>query len=202
MFDVLLASNRLADGVLAADLKAAAGREFYDDGYFDVFAKEQFGVLQRRLNDSITAVASMIIGAWEQAGRPASCRPTRRASRVQLSGRPLGASARAVAAAVLPDMDVYLIPTTTPERYELYYEAPDEEVVEAGNGTGFIDRMKQRFAEMLREAEEWRHRRHERRPARSACSPAAPQGHGLRGRAHRRAAAAVAHAESATRSAR
>ena len=59
-------------------------------------------------------------------------------------------------------MDVYLIPTTTPARYELYYEAADDEVVEAGNGTGFIDRMKQRFAEMLREAEEWRHRRHER----------------------------------------
>ncbi len=27
--------------------------------------------MQQRLNDSITAVASMIIGAWEQAGRPA-----------------------------------------------------------------------------------------------------------------------------------
>ena len=27
--------------------------------------------MERRLNDSITAVASMIIGAWEQAGRPA-----------------------------------------------------------------------------------------------------------------------------------
>ena len=71
MFDVLLASNKLSDGVLAADLKAAAGREFYDDGYFAVFATEQLGVLQQRLNDSITAVASMIIGAWEQAGRPA-----------------------------------------------------------------------------------------------------------------------------------
>lgn len=59
-------------------------------------------------------------------------------------------------------MDVYLIPTTTPARYELYYEAADDEVVEAGNGTGVIDRMKQRFADMIREAEEWRHRRHER----------------------------------------
>jgi hypothetical protein len=59
-------------------------------------------------------------------------------------------------------MDVYLIPTTTPARYELYYEAADDEVVDAGDGHGFIDRMKQRFAEMLHEAEEWRHRRHER----------------------------------------
>ena len=27
--------------------------------------------MEKRLNDAITAVASMIIGAWEQAGRPA-----------------------------------------------------------------------------------------------------------------------------------
>jgi hypothetical protein len=71
MFSVLLASNKLADGVLAADKKAVAGREFYDDAYFDAFAKEQLPVVQQRLNDSITAVASVIIGAWEQAGRPA-----------------------------------------------------------------------------------------------------------------------------------
>jgi hypothetical protein len=61
-------------------------------------------------------------------------------------------------------MDVFLIPTTTPGRYELYYEAQDDEVVEASEGTGFVHRMKARFAEMLREAEEWRHRRHEQEP--------------------------------------
>ena len=87
-------------------------------------------------------------------------------------------------------MDVFLIPTTTAERYELYYEAPDDDVVEMDAGAetvrppapkGFlhigrvlnaiymwgwriITRMKLRFAEMLREAEEWRHRRHEERP--------------------------------------
>jgi hypothetical protein len=61
-------------------------------------------------------------------------------------------------------MDVFLIPTTTSARYELYYEAQDEEVVEASEGTGVIQRMKLRFAAMLREAEEWRHRRHEEDP--------------------------------------
>jgi K+-H+ exchange-related protein len=61
-------------------------------------------------------------------------------------------------------MDVYLIPTTTSARYELYYEAPDDEVVETGEGSGIFHRMKLRFAEMLREAEEWRQRRHETRP--------------------------------------
>jgi hypothetical protein len=71
MFETLLASNQLADAVLAADKQAAAGREFYDDGYFDSFAKDQFGVLERRVNESITALASMIAAAWEAAGRPA-----------------------------------------------------------------------------------------------------------------------------------
>lgn len=62
-------------------------------------------------------------------------------------------------------MDVFLIPTTTVERYELYYEAPDEEEVEeAPAATGFLARMKRRFADMLHEAEEWRQRRHELRP--------------------------------------
>jgi hypothetical protein len=70
MFTVLLASNRLADGVLEADRQAAAGREFYDDTYFERLAAAQLPVLTQRLNESITAVASMIAGAWEQAGRP------------------------------------------------------------------------------------------------------------------------------------
>jgi hypothetical protein len=71
MFEVLLASNRAVPNVLESDLKAAAGREFYDDGYFDVFAKGTLPTLERRLNDAITGVASVIIGAWEQAGKPA-----------------------------------------------------------------------------------------------------------------------------------
>lgn len=71
MFDTLLASNRLVAGVLEADRQAAAGREFYDDGYFEAFAKAQFPVLERRLNESMTAVAALIAGAWDAAGRPA-----------------------------------------------------------------------------------------------------------------------------------
>lgn len=70
MFDVLLASNREVAGVLAADRKATEGREFYDDAYFEAFAAGTRSVLERRLNDAITAVAAVVIGAWEQAGRP------------------------------------------------------------------------------------------------------------------------------------
>jgi hypothetical protein len=70
MFDVLLASNRDAPNVLESDRAAAQGREFYDDAYFEAFAKGTLGTLERRLNDSISAVASFITGAWEAAGKP------------------------------------------------------------------------------------------------------------------------------------
>jgi hypothetical protein len=70
MFETLLASNRDAPNVLSSDQSAAAGREFYDDGYFAAFAKGTLPTLERRLNTSIAAVAAVITGAWEKAGRP------------------------------------------------------------------------------------------------------------------------------------
>jgi hypothetical protein len=71
MFDVLLASNRAVPNVLESDKAAVEGREFYDDAYFEKFASGTLPTLERRLNDSIAAVASAITGAWEQAGKPA-----------------------------------------------------------------------------------------------------------------------------------
>lgn len=71
MFNTLLASNRHAANVLESDKQAAEGREFYDDGYFAAFGKGALPVLEQRLNDSIAAVAAVITGAWEQAGKPA-----------------------------------------------------------------------------------------------------------------------------------
>lgn len=70
MFEVLLASNRAAANVLESDRKAAEGRELYDDVYFDAFATGTLSTLERRLNDSISSVASFIAGAWEAAGKP------------------------------------------------------------------------------------------------------------------------------------
>lgn len=70
MFETLLASNREAAGVLAADKAAIVGREFYDDGYFEAFGKSTLPTLERRMNTAIAAVAASITGAWEQAGRP------------------------------------------------------------------------------------------------------------------------------------
>jgi hypothetical protein len=56
-------------------------------------------------------------------------------------------------------MDVYLVPIGH-DRYECYYEAPeDEEVAEPVEGQGFIARMRARFNEQLKEAEQARHQR-------------------------------------------
>jgi hypothetical protein len=81
MFEVLLASNRDAANVLDSDRKAAEGREFYDDAYFEAFAKGTLSTLERRLNDSIAGVASFITGAWEAAGKPAVAKPAPRTPR-------------------------------------------------------------------------------------------------------------------------
>ncbi len=71
MFEILLASNRATANVFESDLKAAAGREFYDDDYFAAFAAGTLPTLERRLNEAISSVASFIVGAWEAAGKPA-----------------------------------------------------------------------------------------------------------------------------------
>jgi hypothetical protein len=71
MFDVLLVSTTLAGGILDADRQAIGSKEYYDDEYFDAFARGGAqAVLERRVNDAIAAVAAIITGAWEEAGRP------------------------------------------------------------------------------------------------------------------------------------
>jgi hypothetical protein len=69
-FDTLVESYRLVDPILKADKEAIAGKDAYDDQYFETFFAKVQPLLERRLADSITATASIIIAAWEQAGRP------------------------------------------------------------------------------------------------------------------------------------
>jgi hypothetical protein len=69
-FDALLASYRLVDAVLEADTEASGGTDTYDDSYFERFFGKARAVLEQRLSDSISATAGIIMGAWEQAGRP------------------------------------------------------------------------------------------------------------------------------------
>jgi hypothetical protein len=71
VFESLLASFPLVRPVLDADKAAAAGKEYYDDEYFARFFGAVQPILERRLNDSITDVASVIAAAWVGAGKPA-----------------------------------------------------------------------------------------------------------------------------------
>ena len=70
IFASLTSGFPYVDQVLAADKRAVAGREVYDDAYFAMMFKELQPVLEKRLAESITNAASLITAAWIEAGRP------------------------------------------------------------------------------------------------------------------------------------
>ena len=70
-FDTLLASYQLVDQILKADTAAVAGKDVYDDDYFEKLFVSVRPILEKRLSQSISASAAVIIGAWEAAGKPA-----------------------------------------------------------------------------------------------------------------------------------
>jgi hypothetical protein len=70
IFDVVIEGTQLVPPILKSDLDAIGSREQYDDAYYAAFFTANRAVLERRLNESIAAVAAMIAGAWEAAGRP------------------------------------------------------------------------------------------------------------------------------------
>lgn len=69
-FDRLLEGTQLAPAILKHDLQAIGTRDVYDAAYYAAFFSATRPVLERRLGESIAAVAAMIAGAWEAAGRP------------------------------------------------------------------------------------------------------------------------------------
>lgn len=69
-FEALLSGFQIAAEVLAADHEAKAEGPPDDDRYFEAFFAATRPALERRLEESITAVASAITFAWERAGRP------------------------------------------------------------------------------------------------------------------------------------
>jgi hypothetical protein len=69
-FEALLAGYLLVDQILKADTEAVAGKDSYDDEYFEKFFGKVQPLLERQLSGAIAATASMIVGAWDQAGRP------------------------------------------------------------------------------------------------------------------------------------
>ena len=70
-FDTILESSQLAAPVLKADAEAIGNRDAYDDVYYEAFFRSARPVFERRINTAIGAVAAMITGAWEAAGKPA-----------------------------------------------------------------------------------------------------------------------------------
>jgi len=71
IFDTVIAGTQLVPPILKSDLDAIGTRDVYDDAYYEAFFTANRAVLERRLNESIGAVAAMITGAWEAAGKPA-----------------------------------------------------------------------------------------------------------------------------------
>jgi hypothetical protein len=71
IFESLIEGYTFVDAVLAADKKAIGDRTVYDDQYYDAFFAEVKPILEKRISDAITAVASIITAEWELAGRPA-----------------------------------------------------------------------------------------------------------------------------------
>jgi hypothetical protein len=70
MFATIIESQSLVAPILAADTRATAGREFYDDGYFAALLTPLKPMLERRLSDASSIVASVIVQAWKEAGSP------------------------------------------------------------------------------------------------------------------------------------
>jgi hypothetical protein len=69
-FDACLSGYKLVDAILKADNEAKAGKDVYDDDYFEKLFTRVKPMLEQRLSESITSTANMIVGAWEQAGKP------------------------------------------------------------------------------------------------------------------------------------
>jgi hypothetical protein len=69
-FDALLDSHQLVAPLLDADREAAGVRKQYDETYFEAFFAKGKPLLERRVSEAITATASLIVGAWAQAGKP------------------------------------------------------------------------------------------------------------------------------------
>ena len=83
IFKTLIDSQALVGGILAADLKATQGREFYDDAYFDALLRGTRSTLEKRLSETASAVASAALSAWTEAGKPSLADAPRPPARIR-----------------------------------------------------------------------------------------------------------------------
>jgi len=71
VFGAIVESQSLVADVLRADRLATEGRAVYDDGYYAAFGSRALPIAEKRLSDAASAVASVIVAAWTDAGKPA-----------------------------------------------------------------------------------------------------------------------------------
>jgi hypothetical protein len=71
VFDRLIEGEALVETILTADRKAVEGLEFYDDTYYKTFRAGAGPVVERRVAEAASGVATAIVSAWIAAGRPA-----------------------------------------------------------------------------------------------------------------------------------
>jgi hypothetical protein len=70
IFDTILESYANVDKVLAADREAIGDANQYDDRYYAAFFARVKPILEKRIGDATTGVASVIASLWEVAGKP------------------------------------------------------------------------------------------------------------------------------------
>ena len=71
IFEALISGEALVETILAADKRAIANREFYDDAYYAAFLSGTQPIVERRISEAASGVASVITQAWTDAGKPA-----------------------------------------------------------------------------------------------------------------------------------
>jgi hypothetical protein len=69
IFSALTSGFPFTERILEADKRAVAGRDVYDNGYFAMMFQRVRPILEQRLAESATGIASMISAAWIEAGR-------------------------------------------------------------------------------------------------------------------------------------
>jgi Zinc dependent phospholipase C len=82
-FDTMLASHQKVDTILKADKEALGSKDTYDDEYFESFFNRVRPAYEAQLSIAVADTASIIVTAWEQAGRPALTLPKRAPQKVQ-----------------------------------------------------------------------------------------------------------------------
>lgn len=71
IFETLVSGEAMVPRILDADRRGTAGRDSYDDGYFKILFDGTRPIVEQRLNEAASHVASAIVSAWTAAGRPA-----------------------------------------------------------------------------------------------------------------------------------